>query len=87
MASFDLHERGHVDARLVQDRAGGVATPLVQAVVVDPSLGEQLRELLPTDRRAVAGCPASARNTLILLACSAHIVTQKMKKGGAPPPA
>ncbi|MFF8315063.1 hypothetical protein [Streptomyces lydicus] len=55
--------------------------------VVDPSLGEQLRELLSAERQAVAGWPSSASNTLIPLACSAHIVTQKMKKGGAPPPA
>ncbi|MGW9048118.1 hypothetical protein ACWGQL_37095 [Streptomyces lydicus] len=63
-----------------------MATPLVQVAVVDPSLGEQLRELLSAERQAVAGWLSSARNTLILLACSARIVTQKMKKGGAPPP-
>ncbi len=45
--SQDLHDRGHVDPEFVQDRAGGVAAPVVQAAVVDAGFRQQFLEFLP----------------------------------------
>jgi hypothetical protein len=47
----DLHDRGEVHARFVEDRPGGVATAFVLAAVLDSGFFEQFFEFLPVVAR------------------------------------